>query len=188
MKINLILILALICIVMNVQAGGIPSLDELENNFKNPPMDCWPHTRWWWPGNPVTKEEITWELEQMRKVGIRGVEQITMGQVYEKVDIEYMSEEYLEMVSHTIKEAKRLDMEVSLNFGGPGWIIGGPWVPEEDRSKDMIPTSIDLVGPQTFHGKLPDKLTKTQRSWEIYHPYLSGDEVLIAAISFPLHV
>ena len=156
---------------------------EIKSNFQNPPMDCWPHTRWWWPGNPVDKKEITWELEQMRKVGIRGVEQITMTPVYEKGNIKYMSDEYLEMIKHTVKEAKRLGIEVSLNFGGPGWIIGGEWVPEEDRGKDMIPTSIDLMGPQIFHGQLPDKLTKTKRSWEIYFPYLSGDEKLLAVVA-----
>ena len=182
---RLLLCCLLICFAspFNGYADKVPGLNELEQNFKNPPMDCWPHTRWWWPGNPVSKEEITWELEQMRQVGIRGVEQITMGQAYEKMDIEFMSEEFLDMISHTIKEAKRLDMEVSLNFGGPGWIIGGPWVPEEDRSKDMVPTSIDLVGPQIYHGPLPDKLTKTQRSWELYHPHLNGDEKVIAVIA-----
>lgn len=159
------------------------ALKQIKENFQNPPMDCWPHTRWWWPGNPMTKEEITWELEQMRQVGIRGVEQITMVEVYEKGNIEFMSDEFLDMIKHTVNEAKRLGMEVSLNFGGPGWIIGGRWVPEEDRSKDMIPTSIDLVGPQTFHGPLPDKLTKTERSWEIYQPYLSGDEKLLAVVA-----
>ncbi len=34
-----------------------------EISFLNPPMDCRPHTYWWWPGNAVTAEEITWELE-----------------------------------------------------------------------------------------------------------------------------
>ena len=185
LKINLCFILLFIIIfhIQILQASENQTLKEIKQNFQNPPMDCWPHTRWWWPGNPVDKKEITWELEQMRKVGIRGVEQITMSPVYEKDGVRFMSDEFLEMIKHTVKEAKRLDMEVSLNFGGPGWIIGGEWVQEEDKSKDMIPTSVDLVGPQIFHGSLPDKLTKTKRSWEIYHPYLSGDEKLIAVIA-----
>ena len=89
------------------------TLKEIKQNFQNPPMDCWPHTRWWWPGNPVDKKEITWELEQMRKVGIRGVEQITMIPVYEKGGVEFMSDDFLEMIKHTVKEAKRLEMEIS---------------------------------------------------------------------------
>lgn len=26
--------------------------------FAHPPGDCRPQTRWWWPGNALTKEEI----------------------------------------------------------------------------------------------------------------------------------
>ena len=162
---------------------GGDTLDEMKKKFQNPPRDCWPHTRWWWPGNPVSLEEITWELEQMHKVGIRGVEQITMAPVYEKGNISYLSDEFMEMVKHTVKEARRLDMEVSFNFGGPFWIIGGAWVPEEDKSKDMIPTFIDLTGPDHFIGPLPDKLIKTQRSWEIYKQKLSGNEKLLAVVA-----
>ena len=28
-----------------------------------------PHTRWWWPGNALTKADITWQLEQMAAAG-----------------------------------------------------------------------------------------------------------------------
>ena len=111
----------------------------LESGFRNPPRDYWPHTRWWWPGNAGSKEEITYELEQMRSHGIRGVEQISMGPVYEKGNVTYLSDEFMELVRHTVREAKRLDMEVSFNFGGPGWIIGGEFVPagEPGFGKDV---------------------------------------------------
>ena len=157
--------------------------ENLKSGFLQPPRDCWPHTRWWWPGNAGSKEEITRELEQMRSHGIRGVEQISMDPVFEKGNVSYLSDEYMELITHAVKEAKRLDMEVSLNFGGPGWIIGGPFVPEEDRSKDLVPTFVDLTGPQAFKGELPSKLIKTKRSWEVYSPHLNGDEKLIAAIA-----
>ena len=157
--------------------------DSIRLNFRNPPADCWPHTRWWWPGNPVSKAEITYELEQMCSHGIRGVEQITMGPIFEKGNIPYLSDEFMEMLKHTVKEAKRLGMEVSLNFGGPGWIIGGEWVKEEEKSKDMVPTFVDLTGNRIFSGNLPDGLTKTKRSWEHYEPRLDGHETLLAVVA-----
>ncbi|MDP4285166.1 MAG: glycosyl hydrolase [Bacteroidota bacterium] len=157
--------------------------DQLRQNFETPPPDYWPHTRWWWPGNPVSKEEITHELEEMRSHGIRGVEQITMGPVYEKGNIPYLSDEFMEMLKYTVAEAKRLGMQVSLNFGGPGWIIGGDWVKEDDKTKDMVPTHIDLAGNQVYTGNLPDSLTKTNRSWEHYTPKLDGSETLLAVIA-----
>jgi len=182
-KTNLILALFFTAIVSFAQSFGGKENEKMQLIFKNPPADCWPHTRWWWPGNPVSKEEITYELEEMRSHGIRGVEQISMDPVYEKGNIPYLSDEYMEMIKHTVKEAKRLSMEVSLNFGGPGWIIGGAWVKEEEKSKDMVPTFLDLSGNQVFSGNLPDGLTKTKRSWECYTPKLDGTETLLAVIA-----
>ncbi len=183
-KLNLIL-LFIILLAYNAEAQRLTAsgMDSVMMNFRNPPTDCWPHTRWWWPGNPVTKEEITRQLVEMRNHGIWGVEQITMELVYEKGNIPYLSDEFMEMLKHTVKEAKRLGMEVSLNFGGPGWIIGGDWVKEKDKSKDMVPTFIDIAGNQTYNGNLPDGLTKTKRSWERFTPKLDGNEILLAVVA-----
>ena len=172
-----------ILLFLPLMALAAESLDAMKAKFKDPPIDCWPHTRWWWPGNPVSKEEITRELEQMRAVGIRGVEQITMSPVYERGGIPYMSDEFLEMARHAVVEAERLGMEISFNFGGPGWIIGGEWVPEKDKSKDMVPTFVDVEGGQMFDGPLPVNLTRTRRSWEIYKESLSGEEQLLAVVA-----
>ncbi len=177
-------ILLFLTVILAISSGAQDSnLSKYEQSFINPPKDCWPHTRWWWPGNPVSKDEITWQLEQMRSHGIRGVEQISMGAYYEKGNIPYMSDEFMEMAKHTVAEAKRLDMEVSFNFGGPGWIMGGAWVPEEDKSKDMVPTSVVVEGPLLYNNKLPNELTKTKRSWELYKPNLLGDEKLLAVVA-----
>ena len=177
------LLLLLLPFILFPSFSHAQDLQKIATLFMNPPVDCWPHTRWWWPGNPVSKAEITWQLEQMQSHGIRGVEQITMNPVYEKGNIPYNSEEYFEMVKHTVSEAKRLEMEVSFNFGGPGWIIGGDWVTEKDKSKDMVPTSVVVKGPGVFDAELPKKLTKTKRSWEIYEPELSGNETLLAVVA-----
>ncbi|MEN8193452.1 MAG: glycosyl hydrolase [Bacteroidota bacterium] len=182
-KFRVLTYLIVLLLILNNSLIGQKSLNEHREYFKNPPMDCWPHTRWWWPGNAQTKENITYELEQMRSHGIRGVEQITMSPVYEKGNIEYLSDEFIKLVKHTVKEAKRLEMEVSFNFGGPGWIIGGEWVENEDKSRDMIPTYVDVVGPQQFEQELPNDLIKTNRSWEIYRKKLLGDEKLLAVVA-----
>ena len=182
MKATIIPIIFFFLTFWNLSLNGQEQALNIKN-FKNPPADYWPHTRWWWHGNCVSKEGITWELEQMRSHGIRGVEQITMAPFYEKGNIPYLTDEYLEMAKHTVSEAKRLGMEVSFNFGGPGWIIGGDWVKEDDKSKDMVPTSVVVDGPQLFNSVLPNKLTRTKRSWEIYETALSGDEILLAVVA-----
>ena len=176
-------VLLLIIGWMVSMAKATDAIDSMQANFRRPPNDCWPHTRWWWFGSAVTKEEITWELEQMRAKGILGVEQISMSPVYEKGNITYLSDEFLDLLRHTVATAKRLGMQVSLNFGGPGWVIGGDWVPQEDRMKDMVPTFIDVQGPSLFSAVLPKKLTQTKRSWEIHVPELDGEEQLLAVVA-----
>jgi len=159
------------------------SRQEMMDGFLDPPMDCRPHTRWWWMGNAIRKEDLTWQLEQMHEQGLGGVEQITMGEVYEKGNHPYLSEEYFNLVRHAIQEAKRLGMEFSLNFGGPGWVIGGEWVPPEDRSKNMVPTSVDLQGPRTFSGPLPSKIKRRSVSWSIEPGKITDEDRLIAVVA-----
>ncbi len=130
-------------------------LHEMRRDFQSPPVDCRPHTRWWWLGNAVTKSDITWQLEQMRAQGIGGVEQITMAPVYERGNHPYLSPAFFDLVTHAIREAKRLGMEFSLNFGGPGWIWGGDWVPPEDRNQNLVASFVDLEGPRDYAGPLP---------------------------------
>jgi hypothetical protein len=114
-----------------------------------------PHTRWWWPGSAVTAEGITRQLEQMRAQGLGGVEITCVWEWYAKGNLPYLSAQWAAMVRHAVETAARLDMEVSLTFG-PGWDLGGSWVPPEDRSKVLAPAWVDLDGPATFDGPLPE--------------------------------
>ncbi|MBN2327930.1 MAG: hypothetical protein JXR73_12315 [Candidatus Omnitrophica bacterium] len=157
--------------------------DEIRQNFIHPPVDCRPHTRWWWMGNAVTNAEITWQLEEMFAKGIGGVEQISMGPVYEKGNVPYLSPEYFEKLYHAVQTAKRLGMSVSINFGGPGWVIGGDWVPPEDRSKSLVPTFVDLVGPQEIDLNLPTQLKPPEHSWELPLQEITGEDRLVAVLA-----
>jgi hypothetical protein len=127
----------------------------LEEGFRAPPVAYWPRTRWWWPGNAVTREEIAWELRQMHDKGIGGVEICSVWNMYEKGNIPYLSDEWLAIIQYTIQTAKTLGMSVALTFG-PGWTFGGSWVKLEDRSKNLVPAWVDTRGPSLFKGTLPE--------------------------------
>lgn len=90
----------------------------------------------------------------MRRNGIGGVEIICAWEVYEKGNIPYLSERWFEMVRHVCDTAETLDMEVAITFG-PGWDLGGFWVPPEQRSKTLAPAWVDVEGPARFDRKLP---------------------------------
>jgi hypothetical protein len=130
------------------------TLQNLQAGWKKPGRTYRPHTRWWWPGNALTKEDITFQLEQMAKQGMGGVEIMTAFQMYEKGNAEYLSPQHLELMKFAVAEAKRLDIEVAITFG-PGWSFGGPWVKPEEQSKVLCMGNLDLEGGTRFTGELP---------------------------------
>lgn len=148
----LCLLLAFNACVLAEETINTPA--ELRRMFADPPIDCWPRTRWWWMGNAMTNDDITWQLHQMKDHGIGGVEQITMEEVYERGNNQYLSPEFLDQVKHTVDVAQSLGMSVSFNFGGPGWIFGGDWVPPEDQNQCLISSALELDGPRDFTGSL----------------------------------
>jgi hypothetical protein len=175
------LLFALLVAVVSAHAQG--TLDEMRRSFQGPPVDCRPHTRWWWMGNALTREDITWQLEQMRDQGIGGVEQITMQPVYERGNHPYLSPEYFDLLAHAVREAKQRHMEVSINFGGPGWIWGGDWVPKEDRCKNLLASSIDLEGGRIFQGDLPTDATLNPRDVPRSRPIIEPGDQLLAVVA-----
>lgn len=148
-------ILAAVCLSLTLVPPSARA-DTLAAEFADPPMDCRPHTRWWWMGNALREEDIVWQLDQMRAQGIGGVEQITMEPVYTKGNHEYLSPEYFALLRFAVEEAAKRGMEFSVNFGGPGWIWGGKWVPEEDRSQVLLASMTEVDGPAAFPGPLPE--------------------------------
>ncbi len=95
-----------------------------------------PWTYWWWMGSSVNKEDITEQLVGMAEAGLGGVHIIP---IYgEKGDeerfIPYLSEQWMEMLEHTIREARRLGMDVDMTMG-TGWPFGGADIPEGLRAQ-----------------------------------------------------
>lgn len=113
------------------------TLVALRAGWNNPPATYRPHTRWWWPGNAVTREGIDWQLEQMKQQGLGGVEIMSFLKIYEKGNIEFESPEFIAMVQHVVERSHELGLEVSLSLG-PGWGLGGAQVLEANRSKVLV--------------------------------------------------
>ena len=134
--------------------GRALSSEELHSGWMHPARSYRPHTRWWWPGGAVTKDGITWQLEQMRAQGMGGVEIMQAWRMYAKGNLPYVSPEWLEMARHAVKKARELDMEVAFTFG-PGWSFGGYWVPPGQRSKVLAPAWVDVAGVGIFDDEPP---------------------------------
>jgi hypothetical protein len=98
-----------------------------------------PWTRWWWHGNAVDKPNLTRLLETYRQAGLGGVEITSIYGVkgQDAREISYLSSAWGELLKHTCAEAHRLDMGVDLPPGS-GWRIGGPNVPAELASANVV--------------------------------------------------
>jgi hypothetical protein len=106
-----------------------------------------PWTRWWWEGSAVTKEGLTWNLEQYKKAGLGGVEITPIYGIhgYEQSFIKFLSPQWIDVFLHTLNESKRLGMGVDL-ANATGWPFGGPWVKDEDASKTVYYKVYKLSG------------------------------------------
>lgn len=170
-------------VVLCAQGSWGSDRDTLAASFLAPPMDCKPHTRWWWMGNALTKEEISHQLRAMHDQGIGGVEQITMGAVYKKGDVPYLSNAFFDLLRHAIGEAEGLGMKVSLNFGGPGWIWGGDWIPKEESNQSLLSSAMDVVGPTLVDGPLSLDATINPREPVRSHAAIGPEDRLIAVVA-----
>ncbi|WP_211309785.1 glycosyl hydrolase [Mucilaginibacter yixingensis] len=104
-----------------------------------------PWARWWWEGSAVNKKDLTWNMENYKTAGLGGMEITPIYGVkgHESEFIQYLSPQWMDMLQHTLNEAKRLDMGIDL-ANATGWPFGGPWVTNEDASKEMFTKTFDV--------------------------------------------
>jgi len=180
-NINLRLLTAVLAIATCHSGAAID--DNLRQTFLNPPMTCRPQTYWFWPGSAVTENEITWELQQMYDHGLGGVLiNSAFSPIYEKGSLPFLSDEYLAMLRHAVLTAKQLDMKVTLNLSG-GWVLGGFWVPPQERSQSLVPAALDFTGPRTFSGELPKFAKASDHRGEITVADIPDIDKLVAVVA-----
>ncbi len=131
--------------------------DELYQIFNNPDIKYRPFVRWWWLGNKIQKKEIARELRVLKAAGIGGVEINPIAfpgtnQYSRKTEdlgiptIEWLSDEWLEMLDFAFKEAASLDMTCDL-IVGTGFPFGAEFVEPEDRSQVVVIAVKKFEGP-----------------------------------------
>ena len=117
------------------------------------PIDQWPEitkeskpwTRWWWMGSAVDEENIDYLLEEYERVGLGGVEiaPIYGAKGYEERYLDFLSEEWIAVLNHTVSKASELNMGVDMTLG-TGWPFGGPQVKMEHAASKMIVQEYDI--------------------------------------------
>ncbi len=97
-----------------------------------------PWARWWWEGSAVNKNDLTANLQDYYAAGLGGMEITPIYGVhgYEKQFINFLSPEWMQMLDHTLKEAKRIGIGIDL-ANGTGWPFGGPTITDKEASKTI---------------------------------------------------
>ena len=148
---NIICILLLAITFFNVQAQTVKS----DLSWPTITKEAKPWTRWWWLGNAVDKEGITYRLDEMAKAGFGGVEitPIYGTKGFENKFIDYLSPAWMNILTHTINEGKRLDMGIDMNTG-TGWPFGGPKITLEDAASKYTIQTYNVTGGNKLDTKI----------------------------------
>jgi len=114
-----------------------------------------PWTRWWWFGSAVNKEGLTFNMDNLHKAGIGGVEITPIYGVKgcEKQSISFESPEWMKMLSFTLSEGKRMGMGVDMT-NASGWPFGGPWVQANDACKNVRFLKFSIKGGERLKEKV----------------------------------
>jgi len=151
-------VLALAGCRLMAPAAGPAGGGRLEQDFASPPMSARPHVMWHWMGADFSQPGITKDLEAMKDLGIGGAEIFNLGAEIGNVPWPaqtYRGKAYWAAMRHTLAEAKRRGLEISL-IGTPGYsTTGGPWITPERGMQRVVWSITEADGGKTLSLVLP---------------------------------
>jgi hypothetical protein len=149
-----------IIVVALFASESVRAADALESGWQNPPNQSRLLAYWWWLNGNVTKESITHDLEEMKAKGFGGAVLIDAGGANQWGNAKvphgptFFTPEWRELYKHTLREANRLGLEMSLNIQS-GWNLGGPMVTADDACKEITWSQLKISGTTNFTATLP---------------------------------
>ena len=109
-------------------------------NFNNPPLQYAPMTRWWWPGNDVTQDELKREVNLFADNHFGGIEIQPLALVSPQKSKEQTSRimsfdtpVYYANVKAVLEEAQKRGLIVDMTVGS-GWPSGGEHISEAENN------------------------------------------------------
>ena len=127
----------------------------LESGFANPPASALPRTWWHWISGSVSKEGITADLEAMKRIGLGGAQIFSVDASPVRGSVVFRSQEWRDLVKHSLTEAERLSLEISMH-SCDGWSIsGGPWIQPEGSMQKVVWSESQVEGGKTIPLSVP---------------------------------
>jgi len=161
---------------------GFPSRDQNLDAFKGfvtPPTGYSEVPYWWWQGDPLTKERLTWQLDQLRSRGILGL-QVNLchakgggggfGMTY-PTDPPLFSAAWWELWKWVVAECSKRGMSIGLSDYTLAWPGNKQWV-------DEILADPDMQGKGLAHKAVPVAGGKALS--------LEAPENTVSAVAYPV--
>jgi hypothetical protein len=160
----------------------IVDLPDWARLFANPPDSARPWCFYMWMNGNVTKEGITADLETMQRMGIGGAICFNSAVGIPRGNVDYASFKWFDCLEHTVKEAERLGLEITMH-NSPGYSgAGGQWITPELSMQQLVWTEtlvssksnqpIKLLQPYAKHGYYKD-------AFVIAYPSLPVEKALL---------
>lgn len=130
-------------------------------NFNNPPLQYAPMTRWWWPGNDVTQDELKREVNLFADNHFGGIEIQPLALVSPQKSKEQTSRimsfdtpVYYANVKAVLEEAQKRGLIVDMTVGS-GWPSGGEHISEAENNLTLKSAVTDIPLGNTSPIALP---------------------------------
>jgi hypothetical protein len=115
--------------------------------FASPAMSARPWVYWFWMDGNLSRDGITADLEAMSRAGIGGMIIMEVDVGIPRGPVQFMSEQWRALFRHAVREAERLNLQITLN-AGPGWTgSGGPWVKPAQSMQHLVGAATEVTGP-----------------------------------------
>ncbi|MCX7047961.1 MAG: glycosyl hydrolase [Candidatus Sumerlaeota bacterium] len=154
-------------------------MNPLKNLFKTPDKCHRPWTYWWWPGNSVTKKDLSEQMDVMIAHGIGGAVIVPIYAIDPiRPTLEAYTPAWNEIILSAMAEAKKRDFLIWLNIGGAR-LPGGPFVTEETACHRLAARAQRLRGPKRIDADIWLYAAKTHQSQlgKAVAPYVKLDSI-----------
>ena len=179
MTIRIPILIVLFCIALFSNCGcqqqESSSLNNLEEQFLNPPTSAKPYVWWHWMGSNFSKEGITKDLEAMKESGIGGATIFNLASAVQEShyptlnnpwpEQTYRSLAYWEALKHAAAEADRLGLEIGLHNTVGYSTTGGPWIDEERSMQRLVWSDTTVTGGKQLSISLRKPVLVADEGW-----------------------
>lgn len=155
---------------LGAAGNGAFSYEALRSEFLHPDHATYGEVPlWWWEGAPVTKEQITWQLETLAAKGVKAVCPIQRSPG--RCDPQSFEPGWWELFAHAHEECKRLGMQLwaydQLGYGHYGWLEKAAAKVQDPKTSRIEFLEQSVRGGETVELELPEGRLIAARAYPV---------------------